>query len=87
MHRLPTFAPPNMSDRLPPVPPKKWKTALVIWIAIYPALTILVALFGEHLMRLPLALRTLVMTGILVPLLVFVLVPALNKLLGRWLRR
>ncbi|HNR53990.1 MAG TPA: hypothetical protein PKJ19_02405 [Flavobacteriales bacterium] len=76
-----------MSDRLPPVPPKKWKTALVIWIAIYPALTILVALFGENLMRLPLALRTLVMTGILVPLLVFVLVPALNKLLGRWLRR
>lgn len=43
-----------MTDRTPPVPPKKWKTALVIWIAIYPTLTLLIALFGEHLLLLPL---------------------------------
>lgn len=76
-----------MTDRTPPVPPKKWKTALVIWIAIYPALTLLVAVFGEYLILLPLPLRTLVMTAVLVPLLVFVLVPALHKVLGGWLRR
>lgn len=76
-----------MTDRTPPVPPKKWKTALVIWIAIYPALTLLLALFGEYLVVLPLALRTLLMTAVLVPLLVFVLIPALHKVLGGWLRR
>lgn len=75
------------NDRTPPVPPKKWKTALVIWIAIYPALTLLVAVFGEYLILLPLPLRTLVMTAVLVPLLVFVLVPALHQVLGGWLRR
>lgn len=82
-----TFAEPYMSAVIPPVPPKKWKTALIIWIAIYPALTILIALFGEYLILLPLALRTLVMTAVLVPLLVFVLVPALHKVLGGWVRR
>lgn len=76
-----------MTDRTPPVPPKKWKTALVIWIAIYPALTLLITRFGEYLILLPLPLRTLVMTAVLVPLLVFVLVPALHKVLGGWLRR
>ena len=76
-----------MTDRTPPVPPKKWKTALVIWIAIYPTLTLLIALFGEHLLLLPLPLRTLVMTAVLVPLLVFVLVPALHKVFGGWVGR
>lgn len=68
-------------------PPPKWKTALLIWIAIYPSITILVLLFGEELARLSLPLRTLVMTGILVPLMVFVLLPLLQKLLGGWLHK
>lgn len=81
-----TFAP-FMENAPVPRMPKKWKTALVIWIAIYPALTLLITLFGEYLILLPLPLRTLVMTAVLVPLLVFVLVPALHKVLGGWLRR
>ena len=36
---------------------------------------------------LPLALRTLLMTGILVPLMVFVLLPALQKTFAGWLRK
>ncbi|HEY0976723.1 MAG TPA: hypothetical protein VGE21_04580 [Flavobacteriales bacterium] len=76
-----------MENVPPPRMPPKWKTALVIWIAIYPALTLLVAVFGEYLILLPLPLRTLVMTAVLVPLLVFVLVPALHQVLGGWLRR
>ena len=68
-------------------PPPKWKTALLIWIAIYPSITLQVLLFGEALARLPLPLRTLVMTGILVPLMVFVLLPLLQKVLGGWLRK
>ena len=66
-------------------PPPKWKTALLIWLAIYPSLTVLLVLFGERL--LVLALRTLVMTGILVPLMVFVLLPLLQKAFGGWLRK
>lgn len=68
-------------------PPPKWKTALLIWLAIYPSLTVLLVLFGERLLVLPLALRTLLMTGILVPLMVFVLLPALQKTFAGWLRK
>jgi antibiotic biosynthesis monooxygenase (ABM) superfamily enzyme len=68
-------------------PPPKWKTALLIWLAIYPSITLLVFFFGPYLAQLPLMLRTLVMTAILVPLMVFVLLPPLQKLFGSWLRK
>ncbi|MBK6777863.1 MAG: hypothetical protein IPG74_19200 [Flavobacteriales bacterium] len=67
-------------------PPPKWKTAVLVWIAIYPSITILFLLFGEQLEQLPAPLRTLVLTLILVPLLVFVLLPLLHKTFARWLR-
>lgn len=67
------------------VPPPRWKTAVMVWIAIYPSITLLLWLAGPLLMRLPLMLRTLVLTGILVPLLVFALLPFLQKRLRRWL--
>lgn len=68
-------------------PPPKWKTALLIWLAIYPSLTVLLVLFGDRLLVLPLALRTLVMTGVLVPLMIFVLLPLLQKAFAGWLRK
>jgi antibiotic biosynthesis monooxygenase (ABM) superfamily enzyme len=68
-------------------PPPKWKTAVLIWVAIYPSITTLFLVFGDQLMLLPAAVRTLVLTLILVPLMVFVLLPALQKLFARWLYR
>lgn len=68
-------------------PPPKWKTALLVWVAIYPSITLLVLFFGPQLAQLPLVIRTLVMTAILVPLLVFVLLPLLHKAFGGWLRK
>ena len=70
---------------MPAHQPPRWKTAMVVWIAIYPSITLLLWLAGPLLLRLPLMLRTLVLTGILVPLLVFVLLPFLQKRLRRWL--
>lgn len=66
-------------------PPKKWKYALMVWIAIYPAITLLSYLIGNEIKALPLPARTLIMTGILVPLMVYVLLPMLRKILGNWL--
>lgn len=69
-------------------PPKKWKMAILIWIAIYPTITILFTLLGPQLMKISfLPLRTLVLTLIVVPLMVFVLIPLLQKLLGKWLQK
>lgn len=63
----------------------KYKTAVIIWIAIYPTINIIFLLFGEILNSLPIFLRTLILTIVLVPLMVFVLIPTLNKLFSKWL--
>jgi hypothetical protein len=69
-------------------PPKKWKMAIVIWLAIYPLITTIFALLGKQLILIePLPLRTLIITIIAVPIMVFVLIPTLQKLLHNWLTK
>jgi antibiotic biosynthesis monooxygenase (ABM) superfamily enzyme len=65
---------------------ERWKMAVLIWLAIYPALTLLLWLVGPTIRSWPLAARTLTLTVVLVPLMVFVLIPALQRLLAPWLR-
>ena len=67
--------------------PTKWKFAVMVWIAIYPAITVLTFLIGDSINNLTLPIKTLIMTGILVPLMIFVLLPLLRKLLGNWLNK
>jgi antibiotic biosynthesis monooxygenase (ABM) superfamily enzyme len=67
--------------------PPKWKFAILVWLAIYPTITLVSFLIGDFIKKWPLPLKTLVMTGILVPLMVFVLLPVLRKLLGKWLHK
>ena len=69
----------------PPTPPR-YKSAVVIWLAIYPALTVTLFLVGPVLTPLPLVLRTLVLTVILVPAMVYLLVPGVQRLLAGWLK-
>lgn len=70
-----------------PAMPPRWKTAVVVWLAIYPSITFVLWLIGPSIRSWPLALRTLVITIGVVPLMVFLLVPAVQRLLGPWLRR
>ncbi|OUL60426.1 hypothetical protein B8T70_20490 [Flavobacterium sp. AJR] len=56
-----------------------------IWLAIYPSITLFLFLFGEALSGLPLYVRTLILTLALVPWIVFVGVPLVDLLLGRWI--
>jgi hypothetical protein len=65
----------------------KWKFSVMVWFAIYPAITLLTYLIGDLIKKLPLPIKTLIMTGILVPLMVFVLLPILRKLMGNWLNK
>jgi antibiotic biosynthesis monooxygenase (ABM) superfamily enzyme len=67
--------------------PPKWKFAIMVWIAIYPAITLASFLLGDTIQNLPLAIRTLIMTGILVPLMVFILLPLLGKIMKNWLHK
>ena len=62
------------------------KRAFIIWLAIYPLVTILYYLLGGYLILLPLILRTLILTAIAVPVMFYFLVPLLNKLFRNWLK-
>lgn len=69
-------------------PPKRWKMAVLIWLAIYPTITLTLYLFGGQFALIdPLPLRTLVLTAVIVPLMVFVLIPLLQKLFAGWLKQ
>ncbi|MDI9256794.1 hypothetical protein [Flavobacterium sedimenticola] len=56
----------------------KLMASLKIWLAIYPSITLFLFLFGESLTTLPLYGRTLVLTLVLVPWIVFVGVPFID---------
>ena len=49
--------------------------ALKIWIVIYPSITLLLFLLGTQLSPLPLYQRTLILTIILVPWMIFAGIP------------
>lgn len=57
--------------------------AVKIWTVIYPSITLFYALFGNYLAAVPLYLRTLILTVILVPWMVFAGLPALQLLLKK----
>jgi antibiotic biosynthesis monooxygenase (ABM) superfamily enzyme len=58
--------------------------ALKIWVVIYPALTFFLYVFTEHLSHMPLYLRTLLMTGTLVPFIVFAGVPLVDFIIRQF---
>ena len=65
----------------------KYKTAIMIWIVIYPTINIVMLLLGSSLNEIVLPLRTLILTIILVPLMAYVLLPLANKLFKNWLAK
>ncbi|PRX54854.1 hypothetical protein [Flagellimonas meridianipacifica] len=62
---------------------KKLKTTLIVWIAIYPAITAILLVFGTYLNHLPILLRTLILTLVLVPLMVYFLIPFWTKVFSK----
>jgi antibiotic biosynthesis monooxygenase (ABM) superfamily enzyme len=71
----------------PPAMPPRWKTAVLVWVAIYPSITVVLWLAGPRMQSWPLAVRTLAITAFVVPVMVFLLLPVLQRLLGPWLHR
>ena len=68
-----------------PKPPSRHKLFLLTWLAIYPLITIILHFFGKYLSLLPLAIRTLVLTGVLVYLMTYWVMPMSMKLFRNWL--
>jgi antibiotic biosynthesis monooxygenase (ABM) superfamily enzyme len=68
--------------------PSRYKLAVVTWLAAYPTITLILASFRPlGLMTLPLPVRTLLLTLIMVPTVAFILVPLISRGLAKWLAR
>jgi antibiotic biosynthesis monooxygenase (ABM) superfamily enzyme len=65
--------------------PAKYKMAILIWITIYPTINILFLILGKPLQDYPMAIKTLVMTLLLVPAMVYIFLPFLTKTFSKWL--
>ncbi|MBW4457186.1 MAG: hypothetical protein KME55_33480 [Nostoc indistinguendum CM1-VF10] len=69
----------------PRTQPPRYKMFLLTWLAIYPLITGIYLLFGNFLSALPLLLRTLLLTGVLVYLMTYLVMPHLTKTFHKWL--
>ena len=68
-------------------PPTKHQLALMIWVAVFPTLTVLNLAFDDWLGTLAPVLRTFVLATIAVPIVIYGLMPQLHKLRIRILAR
>ena len=66
-------------------PPPPYKMALLTWITIFPLITAIVAITGPTLEALPLAVRLGITTALTVPLMTWVVMPRVTRLLRQWL--
>ena len=75
-----------MSDQHARVaPPSKHQLALMIWIAVFPTLTVLNLTVGPKLKDLPVVIRTFVLVTIAVPIVIYGLMSQLHRLRVRLL--
>jgi antibiotic biosynthesis monooxygenase (ABM) superfamily enzyme len=68
-------------------PPTKHQLALMIWLAVFPTLTLLNLTIGPWLSDLAVPLRTFVLATIAVPIVIYGLMPRLHRIRERILTR
>ncbi len=68
-------------------PPTKHQLAVMIWLAVFPTLTVLNLALGDWLRTLSPVLRTFVLATVAVPVVIYGLMPQLHRLRVRLLGR
>lgn len=76
-----------MSGRTPPGPPTRHQLALMIWLAVFPTLTVINLALADWLGAMSPVLRTFVLASIAVPVVMYGLMPQLQKARTRILTR
>jgi hypothetical protein len=65
--------------------PPRWKTAILTWLGIYPTITTAMLLLWPVIAPLPIPLKTLCVTLVVVPTMVYVVMPAMQRWFRPWL--
>ena len=74
------------SDRTRVPPPTTHQLALMIWVCVFPTLTVINLAFGDWLRTLSPVTRTFVLATIAVPVVIYGLMPHLHRLRVRLVR-
>ncbi len=69
----------------PVKPPPKSKMTFVSWLALYPTVTLIFFLFGDLLAQVPLLLRTLIVTAVVMVAMSYLLMPRFTRWFAFWL--
>ncbi|PPK92302.1 hypothetical protein CLV92_11548 [Kineococcus xinjiangensis] len=77
--------PAGTTRTIPAGPPSRHQLALMIWLAVFPTLTVLNLVLGNWLSTLGPLPRTFVLTTVAVPIVVYGLMPPLHRLRARLL--
>jgi antibiotic biosynthesis monooxygenase (ABM) superfamily enzyme len=80
-------APTPSAPRHIPGPPTRHQLALMIWLAVFPTLTVLNLALADWLATLTPIVRTFVLATIAVPIVIYGLMPQLHRLRGHLLIR
>ncbi|GAA0572474.1 antibiotic biosynthesis monooxygenase [Paractinoplanes ferrugineus] len=83
------FDPPRelQVDQPAPAAPARWKQAITIWLGFFPVSLLSGGLLAPHLAALNLVLRTLISTLVLTPIMTYLVLPRITRILQPWLRR
>lgn len=65
--------------------PDKNKMAVLTWLVVYPLITTLLAVLEPLLSGMPMPLRSFVLTIIMVPAMVYLIMPTVTSKLSAWL--
>jgi hypothetical protein len=76
------FTLPGSTGRPPPPP---YKMAILTWVTIFPLITLVVVVLGPLLDGLPLTLRLAITTAVTVPIMTWLVMPRVTRLLRGWL--
>lgn len=69
----------------PVKPPSKFRMTVVSWLALYPTVTLIFFLFGDLLSQVPLLLRTLIVTAVVMVAMSYWLMPRFTRWFAFWL--
>jgi uncharacterized protein len=64
----------------------RWKIAITNWLGFYPTVTVVTWALSPSIASLPLPLKTLCLTLVVVPTMVWVVHPIVQKIFKNWLK-
>ncbi|MDY7089449.1 MAG: antibiotic biosynthesis monooxygenase [Actinomycetota bacterium] len=70
-----------------PKPPARWKQAVTIWLGFFPVSLLAAVTLNHLLVDLNVVLRTLISTLCLTPVMTYLVLPQVTRVLQPWLRR